>query len=115
MPVLRHSPGTEAVEFYGKTLYRPVCGCGWRPKVKDWNLPPAQATAQKQAEQHAETKGCGKVRFASEAEAQQAVLDAKIARGVHGTARRQEERAYLCPDCPGGVWHLSSKPMRRSA
>ena len=103
--VLHHDPGVD--EIY-PGLWKPICGCGWKgkqPQIK-------QAVAQKIADQHADLKGCGKKRFPSKAEADQALLDAKIARGLEFNKRRRETYAYLCPTCPGPVWHLTSKGRR---
>lgn len=103
MSAVRHSPGAEKL---AEQAWRPVCGCGWRGK----ELPRKEAGALHIAEQHAKRKGCGKTRFTTQAAAEQAVLAAKVARGLRGNERRREQRAYLCPDCPGKVWHLTSRP-----
>lgn len=105
MTVLRHAPGAEKI---ADQVYRPVCGCGWRGK----ELPRKEAGAVAIAEQHARRKGCGKFRFPSEQAAKDALLRARIARGLRGNLRRREQRAYPCPDCPGNVWHLTSRGER---
>lgn len=112
MPVVRHSPGVEQVDWSGEVRWRPTCGCGHVFKGKSWELPRTEERALKQAEQHAAQKGCGKARF-SEQEADAALIDAKIAHGLLHNARRQEQRKYLCPDCPGEVWHLTKNTKER--
>ena len=54
---------------------------------------------------------CGKdkVSFPDEAAADAALLNAKIARALHGSQKRRECRTYRCP--ANGGWHLTSKPL----
>jgi hypothetical protein len=55
---------------------------------------------------------CGKVRF-SEARAREALVTAKIRRGLRGNKLRREQRIY---PCPGDVlvYHLTSLPAADS-
>lgn len=50
----------------------------------------------------------GKVRYASADEAGLVLVNAKIARSLHGRLRRRELAVYYCGDCVG--FHLTSKP-----
>lgn len=101
-----HQPGAEKIDI---GAWRPTCSCGWRGK----ELPRKEAGALHIAEHHAAQKGCGKVRFKNRADAEDAVLQAKLSRGLHGNDKRREQRAYPCPECPGKVWHLTSRPARQ--
>lgn len=106
MSALQHSPGTTEV---APGLWKPTCGCG-----KVWGrYETKESVALACAQQHAALKGCGKSRFTNE-QAHQAVLDAKMSRGLHGVARRREQRAYRCPACPGDIWHLTSQPQKET-
>lgn len=103
--VLRHTPLATEIS---PGLWRASCGCGWVGKQVDFK----EAIALAVAEKHAKDKGCGKRRFFSSGAADEAVLDAKLARGLEGRHHRREERAYRCPVCPGEVFHLTSKPLK---
>lgn len=50
---------------------------------------------------------CGKLAWPSKAEADQAVVDAKIKAGLRGNQRRRETRVYQCSVSPS-TWHLTS-------
>lgn len=91
---------------------RPACACGW---VSNRVLTRPERL-QVAFDQHARTKGCGKVRFAEEAAARRALVDARIAADLHDVRHRREQRAYLCTDgCPDGTWHLSSQAARSAS
>lgn len=59
-------------------------------------------------------RGCpsGKARFATEHDAQVALVGA-VLRKNRGANQRRECRHYLCPMCDG--WHLTSHKLRRTA
>ncbi len=52
--------------------------------------------------------GCvtGKLGYATEAEARDALLSTRIAAALGTSGRRREQRCYVCPNC--GHWHLTS-------
>jgi hypothetical protein len=52
---------------------------------------------------------CRKVKMTF-AEAEAALLNAKLARTFRSTTRRREYRTYSCQQCQ--AWHLSSHPNR---
>ncbi|MFD8777576.1 hypothetical protein [Streptomyces sp. NPDC059916] len=58
--------------------------------------------------------GCQKLRHATEARAEAALLDTKIRRTLHHQERRNECRVYRCPD-DDRAWHLTSQPARTHA
>jgi hypothetical protein len=102
---MRHQP---AVEDRDRGYFLPVCSCGWRAGYAS----PGEEKARKRAEAHAAAKeACEKVTWPTEQEARQALLDAKIAKGLKRNSRRREQRAYWCPRCQG--WHLTSRPAPR--
>ena len=107
MSALQHSPGTTEV---APGLWKPTCGCGWYSKGR---YETKESVALAVAEQHATLKGCGKSRFTDQ-QAQQILIEAKMSRGLHGVARRREQRAYRCPACPGDTWHLTSQPQKET-
>ena len=49
----------------------------------------------------------GKIRFATEHDAQVALVGAVVGRN-RGKTQRHEQRYYVCPFCAG--WHLTSRP-----
>jgi hypothetical protein len=51
---------------------------------------------------------CGKKLWPTKAEADEALVGAKIAAGLRHSTRRRERRAYPCP--AGSGWHLTSLP-----
>lgn len=53
----------------------------------------------------------GKRQYPDAHTAQVELVDRVLQRN-RGKAKRQEQRAYQCPDCGG--WHLTSKPDRAS-
>lgn len=50
---------------------------------------------------------CGKCRLSSEQAAKNVVLEARIARALRNSHRRQEDRHYRCRH---GGWHTTSQP-----
>ena len=56
---------------------------------------------------------CGKCRLSSEQAAKNVVLEARIARALHNSHRRQEDRHYRCRY---GGWHTTSQaPLHATA
>jgi hypothetical protein len=57
---------------------------------------------------------CRKIRYWKRVDALIALgrteLDAKRTRRHQKGGDREETRVYRCPICPGGPWHLSSRP-----
>lgn len=51
---------------------------------------------------------CRKVPFPTLAAAEQALLEARIARALRPSTKRQERRTYVCKACQ--CWHLTSQP-----
>lgn len=49
--------------------------------------------------------GCQKRRWPDLPAAEAALLDCRIRAALRGNQRRQEQRAYVCPDC--GWYHLT--------
>ena len=53
----------------------------------------------------------GKERYPTQAQAEDVLLKAKIARALRHNEKRRETRAYACPKCLG--WHLTSKEAQQ--
>lgn len=97
------------VETVGGHTHRAVCGCGWHGA---W-LATEKAAAHDGRHHVEQASTCRKERFASLAEARMALVNAEIARSLHGSSRRRERRAYFCEACH--AWHLTSRVERVSA
>lgn len=99
-----HRSHLASVTEVGGNMFRGSCSCGFLTKR-------AYAKIQEAADAavaHSKAKGCGKHRF-SEAEAKDALLQAKIAYAVAGNGRRREQRTYQCDFC--NAWHLTSQAV----
>lgn len=58
--------------------------------------------------------GCGKRAFPTLADAEQALLDARIAQALRPSrTRRHEKRAYVCRTC--GAWHVTKQDRKDTA